>query len=459
ARSNTDFQGIGEDDVLRAIDEVKADFSIDEDRVILGGYSMGGMGVWTIGGHYPHLFAGLWAMSSRSDFYMWKDTKPEEIAPFKRKLAEGEFGASMLQNYSNLPMLMMHGSEDFGIPVGQSRTMYNRLKQKGMDIQYTEIEGEGHYFFYDETKPRPQAVKWLKNIGGKDPPKKFSFKTYNLKYDRAYWANLLGFEDWSRPARVSCELGAESARIRLKTENVMALRIRPPGRLISQKQDLQIVWNGEKWDVDPQADGSFVIGSYPDEKKREKSLWKTPDLCGPVREAFADPFIMVHAGQGTPSYQLAIRTAIDWMRFAKGVPQVIPASEVTENLLKSHNLFLFGTPAENKLTRQIMPDLPITIGEKTIQVRDREYETKKYGFWMIYPNPLSPGNYVVLNAGIPWGQNLPYNHKYDLIPDFIVYTDEVSDEIEWCNKYLCAGFFDQRWQVSEKSIWFSKEPR
>ena len=51
-RSNTDFQGPGEQDVLRVIDEMHARYGIDRDRVLLVGYSMGGMGAWSAGGRF-----------------------------------------------------------------------------------------------------------------------------------------------------------------------------------------------------------------------------------------------------------------------------------------------------------------------------------------------------------------------------------------------------------------------
>jgi len=109
ARGNTDFQGAGEDDVMLAIERTMRRYRIDPDRVVLSGYSMGGMGVWTIGGHYPDRFAALLAMSGRGDFYLWKGIRPEELPWFRRKLIEQEFGANLLPNYRHLPVFLMHG--------------------------------------------------------------------------------------------------------------------------------------------------------------------------------------------------------------------------------------------------------------------------------------------------------------------------------------------------------------
>src|SRR5439155_25715104 len=66
-RSNTDFQSCGEVDVLDVIAEAKRLYPIDNDRVYLYGYSMGGMAVYTLGAHYPDLLAGAISMAGRAD--------------------------------------------------------------------------------------------------------------------------------------------------------------------------------------------------------------------------------------------------------------------------------------------------------------------------------------------------------------------------------------------------------
>ena len=57
----TFYQGMGEVDVLKVIDEAKRLFSVDPDRVFIMGHSMGGAGSYTIGLHYPDRFGGIMA--------------------------------------------------------------------------------------------------------------------------------------------------------------------------------------------------------------------------------------------------------------------------------------------------------------------------------------------------------------------------------------------------------------
>ncbi len=52
-RGNNAYRWAGETDVFEAIDSVKARYKIDEKKIVLRGFSMGGAGAWHIGLHFP----------------------------------------------------------------------------------------------------------------------------------------------------------------------------------------------------------------------------------------------------------------------------------------------------------------------------------------------------------------------------------------------------------------------
>ncbi len=55
-RFSNAFKFAGEVDVLEALDHAKSQYRIDEDRVAIRGFSMGGAGVWQMTVHYPDRF-------------------------------------------------------------------------------------------------------------------------------------------------------------------------------------------------------------------------------------------------------------------------------------------------------------------------------------------------------------------------------------------------------------------
>ncbi|MBM4049851.1 MAG: hypothetical protein FJ279_32550, partial [Planctomycetes bacterium] len=120
-RSNTEFMGVGEVDVLKAIELTKKFFPIDDGRVFISGGSMGGSGAYTITCHYPHLFAGLAPINGRADYYLWQRLDKDKLPPFKRIQTDLDYAAAFPHNLLNVPTFIFHGEMDSLVDVAQSR--------------------------------------------------------------------------------------------------------------------------------------------------------------------------------------------------------------------------------------------------------------------------------------------------------------------------------------------------
>ncbi len=77
-RGNTNYLGLGDADVLRAIAEARAHLNVDADRIYLCGDSMGGWGTWNVGTRHPDLFAALAPIYGGSDYHSY--LREEELA-------------------------------------------------------------------------------------------------------------------------------------------------------------------------------------------------------------------------------------------------------------------------------------------------------------------------------------------------------------------------------------------
>ncbi len=71
---------------------------------------------------------------------------------------------------------------------------------------------------------------------------------------------------------------------------------------------------------------------------------------------------------------------------------------------------------------------------------------------MIYPNPLNPSRYVVLNSGFTFREYDYLNNARQVpkLPDFAVIDVSTPPNSRFPGKVVRAGFFDENWALQEK---------
>ncbi len=143
-RSNTDFQGVGEQDVLHIIDLMQQRCNIDTNRVLIAGYSMGGMGAWQIASRWPDRFCGLFALGNRGDFYTWQNIQPTALPPWQRRIIDTQFAANWAHRLTTLPILAIHGENDFLMPLREARAIFDRVPKTNPNAKLILLPNTGH---------------------------------------------------------------------------------------------------------------------------------------------------------------------------------------------------------------------------------------------------------------------------------------------------------------------------
>lgn len=467
-RSNTEFMGVGETEVLNTLNFTKELFKVDDRRVVLSGASMGGSGTYTIACHHPDLFAGTFSISARMDYFMWMGVKKEDLAPFKRIQGDLDYARDMLGNLLQVPVFLFHGGADRRPypEVEQSRVMEQLLTQMGQRVQYKEFEGLGHQI-WSESFSFPPLAPWLTNCESPTLPKTVKFKTYSLKYNRAYWLTILDFIEWGKPAVLDATV-EEGNRIALKTDNIATLQL-IPGKLIDDAKPVALTLNGKQMMITMNRAEPFIVACEP--KAAVTGNPKTLEICGPVRDAYCSRFLIVAGTSGTEEEKKAEiaraqNAGREWVSFTQGIARLKTDAQITADDIRDCNLILYGSPLTNSIVAKIAPDLPIKIERDDYVVADRRVPRAGKGLMMIYPNPLNPNRYVVICDGRPWGKALDVNHKLDLVPDFIIYTQDVDTTgaayeyllgVCGINQYVCAGYFDKYWRLSKDVTWWNEQ--
>jgi predicted peptidase len=462
-RRNTDFQGVGELDVEEAIREVSELYPIDPNRVHLTGVSMGGAGCYYIGFRRPGRFASYSAMAGQTDMHTWWPlilrswpASRDDIPPFRRWLLEWDNPVDLVMNARNQGFFVLHGENDPLVSRNQSRTLVQLAKDQGVALTYYEVPGAGHYIYW-EPDIFEKAWSWQKPFVREARPRRVTYKTFSLEYDRAFWCRIGDFQRWGVPAVVDCEISADGATLTAKTENVRLLLL-DPAQAPLQAEGVQATVNGSPRPVTRNAAGELEIvcadGAVPE------ATWpprKQHGMTGPVEEAFDTPFIVVTgtAGEAAENRRLAAQVekwADDWDRFADGRLPVFLDSQVSDELIQRYSLILFGTPETNRILARLQDRLPIKLGRQRYEVAGKTYAGADLGLVLCYPNPLNPKRYVVIYAGEPYGEKCGNNHKHDFLPDFIVFNTRQFNYDD-TNQHEVAGFFDMNWRLAPELTW------
>jgi len=417
-RSNTDFQSCGEVDVLDVIAEMKKAYPIDDDRVYLYGYSMGGMAVYHIAGHYPDLFAGVIVLAGRADSPLQNHRPLDQFHLYKQWLIHADNPISLCENFINIPLRIFHGNNDFVISADEAKRMEKRFKDLGCEVQLNLVNGDHLSLF--ETMVTEEPLIWLLQQKRKANPEKAHLKEYNLRY--ASYAGV-------KVPAVSGEL-----------------------------KPLEVAWTraGDKKE--------YTVGAdlLVDPKTLGAGLRKTPERSGPVREAISGPFLIAYGTSGSPeanakNLKHGERLAQEWYAFTRSAAILKADKDVTDAEKKSKNLILVGEEQENSIHAAIAKSLPIAVKDGKVTIGDKNVPLQNHGVIYTYPSPLAPpdgSQLVVICTGVQYGKDIGANHKFDLLPDFLIYDEGTDNDSTGTNKPICAGFFDGQWKLNPKTMWW-----
>jgi poly(3-hydroxybutyrate) depolymerase len=139
------YDGLGYDDVMRVIADVRRAYPIDPQRISLTGLSMGGGGTWAIGLRHPELFAALAPVCAVANYR--RMVNPADAALYDLARLAALSPAEIAENAAHQQVFIFHGDKDPTVPVEDSRHMaarYEALGWLGKNVHYTEYPGVGH---------------------------------------------------------------------------------------------------------------------------------------------------------------------------------------------------------------------------------------------------------------------------------------------------------------------------
>ncbi len=291
--------------------------------------------------------------------------------------------------------------------------------------------------------------------------RKLRFTTWTLRYSRMFWIAIEGVEQHWQRARVQAAIEGEG--IRATTAGVTAMRVvfdkglapfaagaRPRLQIDGAQLDLPAVTRDRSLDVGlVKVNGSWKAGSLP------AGLRKTPGLQGPIDDAFMDSFVFVRPGGkplsdalGAWAQQQADYAISEWTHFFRGEPRVKKDADVTDADIAASNLVLFGDPSSNAVYKRIAARLPIQWRADGVQVGQEKFSADHAPVF-VFPNPLNPRRYVVINSGFTFHDQANNAMQTPKLPDWaVVDITKPGNNYRYLPLFVAAqGFFDESWKL------------
>ena len=456
-RGNNAYRWAGETDVFEVLADVlkREPQLIDRRRIVLRGFSMGGAGAWHLGLRYPCQWAvigpGAGFATTRGYVKNLPDPLPDEVSQCLHIYDAVDYA----ENAANLPIVAYAGEKDPQIQAG--RAVQQRLTQLGLAerMQFLIAPDTAHSMPADWAKQAEAAYQLHAGPGKGRParPASIRFVTWTLASNRCDWVEVLGLTQHYRQARVLGQRPADQpTRLQLTTENITALRLHDLAGIT------QIVIDQQQLPLPPGKDPSvtlvrtaqrWALGELP------PGLRKRPGLHGPIDDAFRAGFVCVgptqpgwHAAPDAYSRADLARFGREWSKWLRGDLPVRRADEVTDAVLREKHLVLFGDPQSNPLIAKVLPGLPIRWTRDQLRVNAADYDPARHVPVLIYPNPLNPSKYVVLNSGHTFHEAEFQGTNAGLYPrlgDYAVLrVGERAKDAQ--AERVSAGLFDETWQ-------------
>ncbi|HLJ16060.1 MAG TPA: prolyl oligopeptidase family serine peptidase [Bryobacteraceae bacterium] len=388
-RGNNAYRWSGETDVFEAIDSVRARYKIDPNRIVLRGFSMGGAGAWHLGLHYPSDWAAVEAGAGFTETKHYAHR--ENLPPYQEATLHIYDAVDYALNVFDVPFVGYGGEDDPQLQASLNiRRQLTREGFKPGDLRDLFLVGpHTKHKFHPDSKA--ESDKFINAVleQGRQSPNHIRFVTYTTRYNRCFWIEIETLENHYQRAEV--EARREGNGFRVHATNVTRLLV-----------------EGKPWTQSP--DGTWAPTTNVDRHARQ-TLQKVHGLQGPIDDAFMDSFLCVPPASISryPVVNDHARKVLDqfaaaYAKYFRGDIRIKDDRAVTNRDIASNNLILFGDPSSNRIIARIASKLPIQWKGSDIIAGQHKYTATDHMPVLIYPNPLNPKRYVVLNSGHTFGE-------------------------------------------------------
>jgi pimeloyl-ACP methyl ester carboxylesterase len=457
----------GEVDTFEALDSVRRSYAIDENRILVRGFSMGGAACWSFATHHSGLWAGAApgaGFSETAGFLHISDLN--SIPWYQRKLWHWYDSTDYAINLFNCPTVAYSGAAD---PQKQAADEMAKA-MAGVGMQLEHVIGPGNTKHWYEATAKLEVARRMDAIArhGRDPmPHQVKFKTWTLRYNQMRWVTVDALEHHWDEATVDARIAGRKA-VEITTQNISGLTLcfAPGDCPLDDSAPVTVTVDHHPVDCPgPRSDRSWQVSLRKSgdtwamaDSPNDGILRKRHGLQGPIDDAFMDSFIMV-SPTGKPMNPKTgdwvkgeMAHAVEhWRRQFRGEARVKDDTAITDSDIASSNLVLWGDPSSNSVLKKVVDRLPIHWDDREIRLGNKGYPASTDMAVMIYPNPLNSRRYIVLNSGFTFREYDYLNNARQTpkLPDWAVIDTAIAPSSRAPGGIANAGFFGEKWELTE----------
>lgn len=124
--------------VLALLDHLSTLYPVDPDKILIAGYSMGGIGSWHIASRNQDRFSCALPVSARPP-------------------------VSVLEQDWTIPLYVIHSKQDELFPYAQTQSAVNELKERGTSIKLVLLDGPTHFDTSGYLTALSDSSQWIRS--------------------------------------------------------------------------------------------------------------------------------------------------------------------------------------------------------------------------------------------------------------------------------------------------------
>ncbi len=455
----------GEIDCLEALEHAQKWYRVDEDRIAVRGFSMGGAAAWQFAVHYAdRWFAANPGAGFAETPEFLRVFQNEIITPSRteKKLLHYYDCTDWAANLYHLPTVAYSGEIDKQKQAAD--IMEEALKKEGLKLTHLIGPKTGHSIHPDTKKVIEEKLDAIARLGRDTMPHELHFVTYTLKYNRMHWLTVTGLGEHFEQARVDGQLHSDVNGVELKTKNVTSftLAMSAGHSPFNLRRPVTVTIDSVAIPTErPETDASWTASFVKVDGKWQQGmpadgLRKKHDLQGPIDDAFMDSFIVVRPTGKAAHEKVDAWTKSElahlvqqWRQQFRGDAIVKDDTAISDDDIKNSNLIVFGDPSSNAFLKRVVGQLPLQWTASEVGIGEKKFAATEHAPVLIYPNPLNSERYVVLNSGFTYREFAYLNNarQHPKLPDWAIVDLKTPANPVWPGKIVAADFFGEQWQV------------